>query len=256
MIIKQKLNHGGSRDLFIRPVDGGEAINLTAKWDLEPRRRAMVARQPVHLLQRRDRRRDPSVPRVGAGRRRRAGHQRTAAPGRVTIDKTFTTIAYTVGVHDAPPDVFVANIDGTSERRLSDVHARHHLGGRVQQDRAAAMAEQGRHADRRLADVPVRLRRREGAVSADRHQPRRAACGDRLQLRFQEAVLRRERLLRARHQLPQLDRLRRRVQVGDLGRVGQQGRRGRDLRASTTSSSATRSIRSASVTPATRTAGS
>ena len=36
MIIQQKLNHGGPRDLFIRPVDGGEPINLTASWDLEP----------------------------------------------------------------------------------------------------------------------------------------------------------------------------------------------------------------------------
>ena len=37
MIIKQKLNHGGPRDLYIRPVDGsGAPINLTATWDLEP----------------------------------------------------------------------------------------------------------------------------------------------------------------------------------------------------------------------------
>ena len=45
-------------------------------------RRALVARRPVHLLQRRHRRREPSVPDVGAGRRRRAGDERTAAPGR------------------------------------------------------------------------------------------------------------------------------------------------------------------------------
>ena len=83
---------------------------------------------------------------------------------------------------------------------------------------------------------PVRLRRREGPVSADRLQPRRAARGDRLQLRLQEAVLRGQRLLRARHELPQLHRLRRRVQVGDVGRVGQEGRRGRHRRASTTCS--------------------
>src|SRR5207247_6349476 len=36
MIIQQRLNHGGPRDLFIRPVEGGEPINLTARWDLEP----------------------------------------------------------------------------------------------------------------------------------------------------------------------------------------------------------------------------
>ena len=53
---------------------------------------------------------------------------------------------------------------------------------------------------------------------------------DRLRLRFQESVLRGERLLRARHELPQLDRLRREVHVGDVGRVGHEGRPGRDLR--------------------------
>jgi dipeptidyl aminopeptidase/acylaminoacyl peptidase len=31
-------------------------------------------------------------------------------------------MAYTVGVHDSPGDVYVANIDGTNERRLTDVH--------------------------------------------------------------------------------------------------------------------------------------
>ncbi len=35
MVIQQKLNHGGPRDLFLRPV-GRQAINLTADWDLEP----------------------------------------------------------------------------------------------------------------------------------------------------------------------------------------------------------------------------
>ena len=36
MVIQQKLNHGGPRDLFMRPLGGGEPINLTADWDLEP----------------------------------------------------------------------------------------------------------------------------------------------------------------------------------------------------------------------------
>jgi len=40
----------------------------------------------------------------------------------LTIDKAFTTIAYTVGLHDAPGDLYAANIDGTNERRLTDVH--------------------------------------------------------------------------------------------------------------------------------------
>ena len=53
--------------------------------------------------------------------------------------------------------------------------------------------------------LSAQLRPRARAVSADRVQSRRPARGDRLQLRFQEAVLRRQRLLRARHELPQLD---------------------------------------------------
>ena len=35
LVIRQKLDHGGPRDLFIRPVAGGEPVNLTASWDLE-----------------------------------------------------------------------------------------------------------------------------------------------------------------------------------------------------------------------------
>ena len=256
MIIEQKLNHGGSRDLFVRPVDGGEPINLTAKWDLEPGdpRWSPDGRfiyftagigGETHLFR-------ASVP-GGAVEQVTKGERRL---GGVTIDKR---------VHD---DRLHRRRARRAAGRLRREHRRHrraaaerraredHVRDRVQQGRAAPLAEQRRHADRRLADVPVRLRGREGAVSADRHQPRRPARGDRLQLRLQEAVLRRQRLLRARHQLPQLDRLRRRVQVGDVGRVGQQGRRGRDVRASTTSSSAIRSIRSASATPATRTAAS
>ena len=37
MIIDRKLRHGGPRDLYIRPADGGEAINLTADFDLDAR---------------------------------------------------------------------------------------------------------------------------------------------------------------------------------------------------------------------------
>jgi dipeptidyl aminopeptidase/acylaminoacyl peptidase len=123
MIIEQKLNHGGSRDLFIRPLDGGQEVNLTASWDLEPtgarwspdgRYIYFTAETggEAHLFR-------AAVP---GGR----VEQVTRGPrrlGNVTIDKAFRTIAYTVGVHDAPPEVYVANIDGTNEHRLTDVHA-------------------------------------------------------------------------------------------------------------------------------------
>jgi dipeptidyl aminopeptidase/acylaminoacyl peptidase len=41
----------------------------------------------------------------------------------LTFDRAFQRIAYTVGLHDSPGDVYVANIDGTGEKRLSDIHA-------------------------------------------------------------------------------------------------------------------------------------
>jgi dipeptidyl aminopeptidase/acylaminoacyl peptidase len=124
MIIKQKLNHGGPRDLYLRPVDGGgPAINLTSAWNLEP---VNVRWSPdsrflyftaetggeVHLF------------RV-AGAAGAKVEQVTKGPRRlnnVSIDKAFTTIAYVVGVHDAPGDLYAANIDGTNERRLTNVN--------------------------------------------------------------------------------------------------------------------------------------
>ena len=122
MIIQQKLNHGGPSDLYVRPVSGGEPINLTASWDLEPgpTRWSPDSRfiyftagigGESHLFR-------VSVP---------AGHveQVTKGPRRITgltFDKAFTKIACTVGVHETPPEVHVASIDGTNERRLTDIH--------------------------------------------------------------------------------------------------------------------------------------
>jgi dipeptidyl aminopeptidase/acylaminoacyl peptidase len=127
MIIQQKLNHGGPSDLFIRPAAGGPPVNLTAAWDLEP---AAVHWSPdsrfiyftagiggeSHLF----RVAVPAAPgspvkveQVTSGPRRLTG---------ISFDKRCATIAYTLGVPDAPPDVYAANIDGTGERRLTDVN--------------------------------------------------------------------------------------------------------------------------------------
>ena len=125
MIIGQKLNHGGPRDLYIRPVGGGEPINLTATWDLEPGD-AMWAPDSRHLyftaqiggaqhLFRVAATAGARVEQVTRGERRLNG---------VSIDRAFTTIVYSVGEHQAPSDVFAANIDGSGERRLSSLHTR------------------------------------------------------------------------------------------------------------------------------------
>ena len=122
MIVQQKLNHGGPRDLYIRSVEGGEPINLTANWDLEPGRSQWAPDcrfiyftagigGETHLF--RVSAPGGNVEQVTKGERRLGG---------LTIDKNFRTIAYTVGIHEAPPDVYVANIDGTNERRLTEIH--------------------------------------------------------------------------------------------------------------------------------------
>jgi dipeptidyl aminopeptidase/acylaminoacyl peptidase len=122
MIIGQKLNHGGPRDLFIRPVAGGEPINLTAKWDLEPGdtqwspdSRFLYFTAGIggesHLF--RVSAPGGTVEQITKGERRLGG---------LMIDRAFKTIAYTVGVHHAPPEVFSASIDGSNERQLSEVH--------------------------------------------------------------------------------------------------------------------------------------
>jgi dipeptidyl aminopeptidase/acylaminoacyl peptidase len=125
MIIRQKLNHGGPRDIYIRGADGGEPINLTASWDLDPgdaqwspdSRYVYFTAQvggEAHLF-RVAAQAGARVEQVTRGERRLNG---------LSIDRAFKTIVYTVGRHDAPPDVFAANIDGTGERRLSSLHAR------------------------------------------------------------------------------------------------------------------------------------
>ncbi len=129
MIIQQKLSHGGSRDLFIKPVAGGDAMNLTANWDLEPGdtrwspdSRFIYFSAAIggesHLF-----RVAASVP-SAAGASVEQVTKGARRLNNLTIDRVFKTIAYTVGLHESPPEVYAANIDGTSERRLSDVHSR------------------------------------------------------------------------------------------------------------------------------------
>jgi dipeptidyl aminopeptidase/acylaminoacyl peptidase len=122
MVIKQKLDHGGPRDLFVMPAAGGAPRNLTEAWDNEPGAPlwspdgryiyfTAVIGGESHLFR---------VPTAGG-----AVEQVTRGPRRLnslSIDRAFRRIAYTVGTHEAPSEVYVANIDGTGERKLTDVH--------------------------------------------------------------------------------------------------------------------------------------
>ncbi|OFW40848.1 MAG: hypothetical protein A3J29_01975 [Acidobacteria bacterium RIFCSPLOWO2_12_FULL_67_14b] len=120
MIIQQKLNHGGSDDLILKPAAGGADINLTATWDLEPnaprwspdgRHVYFTAGKggTTHLFRVAARAGAP-VEQVTQGERRL---------NNITFDKAMTKIAYAVGTYDSPSEVWTANIDGSAERRLS-----------------------------------------------------------------------------------------------------------------------------------------
>ena len=124
-IIQAKLNHGGARDLFVMPApDAGASnewkpINLTAEWDLDPAAPIWAPdNRTIYFaagiggetqLFKVDTRGGPVV-QVTQGPRRLAG---------ITFDRAMRTIAYTVGEYERPADIFVANIDGTGERRLT-----------------------------------------------------------------------------------------------------------------------------------------
>jgi len=122
MIIAQKLNHGGSDDLILWPLGGGASINLTSTWDLEPngprwspdgRFVYFTAEKggTTHLF-RAAARAGALVEQVTKGDRRL---------GNVTFDKAMTRIAYSVGTYDSPSEAWSANIDGSDERKLSNV---------------------------------------------------------------------------------------------------------------------------------------
>jgi dipeptidyl aminopeptidase/acylaminoacyl peptidase len=122
LVIAERRHHGGPNDLYVRPVEGGAPVNLTADWDLEPGSpmwspdgrfiyytAAIGGESHVFRV---------SVP-AGRVEQVTKGERRI---GGLSIDPTFATMAYTVGLHETPPDVYVAAIDGSGEKRLTDVH--------------------------------------------------------------------------------------------------------------------------------------
>jgi dipeptidyl aminopeptidase/acylaminoacyl peptidase len=124
MITEKKLSQGGSDDLIAWPASGGAPINLTATWDLEPnaprwspdsRFVYFTAEKggTTHLFRVAARAGAP-VEQITKGERR---------VGNVTFDKAMTRMAYSVGTYESPSDVWTANIDGTGEKRLTDLFA-------------------------------------------------------------------------------------------------------------------------------------
>ena len=158
MIIEKKLSHGGSDDLIAWPASGGAPINLTASWDLEPNApRWSPDSKYVYFTA--EKGGTTHVFRVAA----RAGapvEQVTKGERRlnnITFDKAMTRIAYSVGTYDSPSDMWTANIDGTGEKRLTDLFADIRAEIAHHEDGAHHLEEQRRHRDRRLADAAVRI---------------------------------------------------------------------------------------------------
>jgi dipeptidyl aminopeptidase/acylaminoacyl peptidase len=117
-----RLNDGGPDDLYVRPASGGEPVNLTADWDLDagtpewsPDSRYLYFTTDIaggrHLF--RVAATGGPVEQVTTGERRLNG---------IDIDRGFRRMTYTVGEFERPSDVWVADIDGRNERRLTDVN--------------------------------------------------------------------------------------------------------------------------------------
>jgi dipeptidyl aminopeptidase/acylaminoacyl peptidase len=122
-IIERQLDHGGPRDLYVRPAAGGDPVNLTADFDLD-------AGSPIwapdgdhiyfttgiggatHLFR--------VSPDGGGVEQVTTGLRRIRS---LTIDDDFERMAYMVGEFDRPPEVWTADIDGDNERQLTNVHA-------------------------------------------------------------------------------------------------------------------------------------
>ena len=122
-IIERKLDHGGPRDLYVRPTSSGDPVNLTPDFDLDagtprwsPKGDYIYFTTGIggatHLFRVSPNR--TSVEQVTTGLRRIRG---------LSIDKNFNRITYSVGQFDQPPEIWSANIDGSDERRLTSVHA-------------------------------------------------------------------------------------------------------------------------------------
>lgn len=122
-IIDRKLDHGGPRDLYVRPAGGGEPVNLTADFDLDagspmwsPDGQWMYFTTGIggatHLFR--------VSPAGGAVEQVTRGERRIQ---NLDIDDAFRRMTYTVGEFHRPAEVWSADIDGGNERRLTDVHA-------------------------------------------------------------------------------------------------------------------------------------
>ena len=120
-VIAKKMDNGGPVDIVLLPANGGAEVNLTKDWDLLPQGPFWYPDGKhiyftggiggaTHLF-----RVSPTgvVEQVTKGERRVGG---------IDYNADFTKMAYTVGTFEAPSEIWVANIDGSGEKRLTHVH--------------------------------------------------------------------------------------------------------------------------------------
>jgi dipeptidyl aminopeptidase/acylaminoacyl peptidase len=121
-IIAQHLDHGGATDVALIPTGAGAERILTADWDYLPTNATWSPDSKYvyftggvggasHLFR---------VPASGGAVEQVTQGERRIS--NITFDRAFSRMAYTVGLIETPAEVYVANIDGSSERRISHVH--------------------------------------------------------------------------------------------------------------------------------------
>ena len=138
MVKDGRLDHGGPRDLFLIPLEEGAPsgledaaadhpglpnhINLTADWDLDPSG-PMWSPDSEYIYFRAEKSGGSHLFRVAAaGGPVEQITEGERSHGGIQISDDFSTITYTLGLFETPADVYAADIDGTNERRLTDIH--------------------------------------------------------------------------------------------------------------------------------------
>ena len=121
-IVQHQLDHAGPRDILVMRWPSGEYLNVTFDFELDPG-------PPIWSG---DSRSIYFLAEIGGARHlfRVAitggpAEQVTTGPRRiddVTFDTAFSRMAYTVTSHDRPPEIYVANVDGSAERQLTRVY--------------------------------------------------------------------------------------------------------------------------------------
>ena len=123
VVIARKLDYGGATDLVVMPVDGGKEIVLTADWDYLPANAVwspdsktvyftggVGGTQHLYAVSLDLK----GVRAITTGQRRVSG---------VNFDRAFTRMAYLVGRFEAPSEIWLADIDGSHEVQVTQVHA-------------------------------------------------------------------------------------------------------------------------------------